>query len=451
MIATESVSKHTKDYLARYSRTYDNAPRSRFHTFVAIASAGGDFSDGYVLGTIGIALTLARGPLRLDAIWMGLLGAASLAGLFFGSLFLAPFADRIGRRPFLASTMAVFSAISIVQFFVTTSWQLLWLRFALGLVLGIDYVVCCTIVAEFSPLSSRGRLLSLLTVMWTVGYCTAFLVGTFLTEINSHAWRWLLLSSAIPSAAIFFVRLAIPESPPWLVQRGRAEEARAIIDRHIGSDVALPVITPTKPQSTMSQWTELLGPRYRRRTAIGVIFFTALVIPYFALGTFVPVVFGALGISNALISGAIFNVFMVLGSVFGFWFVDRIPRRTFLVVSFYVSAATLALLAMRLTLLPSVTVAVASAFAFVLAAATVLCFVYPPELFPTRLRASGVGISVSSSRVGSAGSTFLLPILVESIGIRSSLGICVGVLLLGGIACQIYAPETRGMAMESLN
>ena len=81
---------------------FDEAPTTRFHLLVAIAAAGGQFSDGYLLGTIGIALALAGNSLRLNTLWLGLLGGASLAGLFVGSLFVAPLADRVGRRALLA-------------------------------------------------------------------------------------------------------------------------------------------------------------------------------------------------------------------------------------------------------------------------------------------------------------------------------------------------------------
>ena len=81
-------------------------------------------------------------------------------------------------------------------------------------------------------------------------------------------------------------------------------------------------------------------------------------------------------------------------------------------------------------------------FACILSAAANLEFVYPPELFPTHLRASGVGLAVASSRFGSAISTFLLPLAVQHVGIHAALGVCVAVLLFGGVFCHMLAPET---------
>ncbi|MGI9245403.1 MAG: MFS transporter, partial [Steroidobacteraceae bacterium] len=79
----------------------------------------------------------------------------------------------------------------------------------------------------------------------------------------------------------------------------------------------------------------------------------------------------------------------------------------------------------------------------VLSAASNLCYVYLPELFPTRLRASGIGLAIAVSRVGSAVSTFLLPLVVHRFGVQAALGACVAVLLLGGMLCYAWAPETR--------
>jgi MFS transporter, putative metabolite transport protein len=426
---------------------YDDVQPSGFHVRVSFAASGGSFSDGYVLGTVGIALSLARDSLHLGSLWLGLLGGASLAGLFLGSLLLAPLADRIGRRPLLVPTMAAFAVISVSQFFVVAPWQLLILRLLLGLMLGIDYVVGCTVVAEFAPLRLRGRLLSVLVFLWAVGYTVAFIAGTALAASVANAWRWILLSSAIPAAIVFLVRLGIPESPPWLVQRGRTAEAAKIIARYVGRNVQLPLMPPS---SAKAGWTELFSARYRRRTLVGAVFYTTQVIPYFALGTFIPTVLQGLGIQNAYASGVVFNVFILLGSAFGLWLIDKVTRRQFLVGTFYLSSATLLFLVVAKAAPPSVIVIATALFAFVLSASTNMDFVYLPELFPTRLRASGVGFGTAASRIGSAVSTFMLPVCVDELGIRPTLGICVGVLLTGAITCHVFAPETQGQSIETV-
>ncbi len=104
---------------------YDETPLRWFHLRVAFASVGGVFSDGFGLGIIGISLGYASAQLALDPVWMGLLGGASLLGLFAGSLLTGPAADRFGRRPIYAYNMAVLGALSLLQGFVHSSGQLL--------------------------------------------------------------------------------------------------------------------------------------------------------------------------------------------------------------------------------------------------------------------------------------------------------------------------------------
>jgi putative MFS transporter len=139
---------------------------------------------------------------------------------------------------------------------------------------------------------------------------------------------------------------------------------------------------------------------------------------------------------------------MLLGTASGIWFIDALTRRQFLISTFYLSAALLLILVAVRTG-PILTVAASALFAFVLAGSTVLDFAYLPELFPTRLRASGVGVGTAASRVGSACGTFMLPVCIESLGIRPTLALCVGILAAGGIFCHAFAPETQGRSIDS--
>lgn len=419
----------------------EDVPIRPFHVGVAFSGTGGQFSDGFVLGIIGIAVSMAAGPLHLDAVWMGLLGAASLTGLFFGSMLAGPFADKFGRRSIFAYDMLLFAVVSGAQYFVTSPTQLFVLRLLLGFILGADYVVSKSLVTEYSPRRYRGRLLSVLAAAWAAGYVGAYLAGFAMRDIGPDAWRIMLAASGVPALLILPFRLIVPESPMWLMKRGRGDEALAIIRRKFGSEVTLSKPTADAKQHRGGAWSELFSPRWRKNTLVGCVFYTCQVIPYFALGTFAPRVLEALHVKDKFLGGLVYNVLLLAGAIIGLLLVDRLSRRTFLIGTFYLAALGLAVLAYA-NFGPVGTMIAFGAFACILSAAANLEFVYPPELFPTHLRASGVGLAVAASRFGSAISTFLLPLAVQHVGIHAALGACVAVLLFGGIFCHLMAPET---------
>lgn len=429
---------------------YEDIPLNRFHVRVAIAGSGGQFSDGFVLGIVGIVLASAKDDLHLTPLWIGLLGAATLCGLFLGAIITGPIADRIGRSPIFRFDMLLIACLSVSQFFISEAWQLLAIRLVIGLVLGADYVVSKTLVTEHAPRHFRGRLLSMLAVAWAAGYVFAYLAGFLLSGLGEEPWRFMLIASAIPELIVFAFRVGIPESPLWLLLKGKTKEAAAIVARVAGPNVEMPSV-PASAARKQSRYRELFTSKYRRRTIVGVVFYVCQVIPYFALGTFAPQIMAALGVTNSLAAGATYNVFLLTGAIVGMIIVDRLSRRLFLVGSFFIGAALLAALVILSPSSTLLAVILFATFALVLAAAANLEFIYPPELFPTEIRASGLGIVTAGSRIGSAASTFLLPLVLAGLGINVALFSCVAVLLIGGTVCWLWAPETRRESLVTLD
>ena len=429
---------------------YDDAPLRLFHIRVAVASCGGVFSDGYGLGIIGISLSHAPARLGLSPVWMGLLGGAALFGLFAGALFTGPAADRFGRRPIFAHNMAILGALSLLQGLSNSAAQLLVLRLAIGFLLGTDYVVSKALLSEFTPRRFRGRILGLLSVAWAGGYACAYFVGFALGESGSEAWRWMLLTSAVPCLLVLPLRITMPESPRWLTNHGQVGKAADVVRDKIGSNVAPPPHTPAPPANT-GRWRQLLSPAWRTRTLVGCAFFTCQVIPYFAVGTFVSQVMSAMNVKSGYMGGLIYNASLLGGAIAGLMVVDRIARRSFLVGSFGIAAAAMLLLCVWSNIPAAAMIILFALFAGILSAASNLVYVYLPELFPTDLRASGIGLAIAASRTGSAVSTFLLPIIVAEFGVRAALGACVAVLAIGAAVCRQWAPETRNVALGVLD
>jgi putative MFS transporter len=429
---------------------YDDAPARLFHFRVALGASGGEFSDGFGLGIIGIALSLATPALHLNALWTGLIAGASLVGIFVGALLAGPVADRWGRRPVFACNMAVLGALSLLQVLAHSSGQLLALRLAIGIILGTDYAVNKPMLIEFTPRRIRGKLLGMLSVAWAVGYACAYFVGFALQSRGPDAWRWMLLSSAAPCLLVLPLRLTVPETPPWLMRHGQAERAARIVRERLGANVALPVCHP-EAHVGQHRWRQLFSPTWRRRTLLGCAFFSCLVIPYFAVGTFVSQVLSAMNLQSPYSGGVVYNLTLLAGGIAGMLVADHLSRRRFLIGSFAVAAATMLVLTLWRSA-PAIAVTILFAlFAGILSAASNLVYVYLPELFPTELRASGIGLSSAVSRIGSAVSTFLLPVVVAAYGIRSALGACVAVLAIGTFICQRWAPETGQLRLAELD
>jgi MFS transporter, putative metabolite transport protein len=429
---------------------YDDAPLGAFHLRVGVASVGGVFADGFGLGIIGISLSVAASQLELDPLWIGLLGGASLAGLFAGALLTGPAADRWGRRPIYAANMLIAAGLSALQFLVGSGAQLLLLRLAIGVLLGTDYVVSKSLLVEFVPRRYRGRILGLLSIAWAGGYACAYGAGFLLSTRGQDAWRWMLLASALPCLLIAPLRIGIPESPLWLASHGQPERAARIVRERLGEQVRGPPAAAATV-ATAGRWARLFSARWRLRTLVGCLFFTCQVIPYFAVGTFVAQVMAALHLRGGLVGGLIYNLALIAGAIAGVLIVDRLPRRSFLIGSFLVAGCTMLVLSAGMQLNTSSIVLLFAVFAGVLSAASNLVYVYLPELFPTDLRASGIGLAVAASRVGSAAGTFLLPLIVSAYGVRTALAACVGVLAVGALVCYRWAPETRHLALAELD
>ena len=426
---------------------FDDIPLNRFHLRITALTFCANFSDGYELGIIGIALPLIAAQLGFGTVWTGLLGASALIGIFLGSIVVGWAADRIGRQRLYLFDFLLIAVASAAEFFVSGPVELFVLRLLIGI--GADYALGPTLVAEFVPRRYRGRLLASLTVLWTVGYVVAFFLGNHVVTGGGDGWRWLLASSAIPAIAVVLLRVGTPESPRWLLTQGRLEEARSVVRRLAGPGVDFDAFARAHPTVPRIGYRALFGRAYRRRTAFGVVFYNGQVIPYFAIYTFLPLVLVKMGVGeeSTAVDGLL-NLFLLLGSVVGLWLVARMSRRGLTIWSFAVLAASMAPMALwpdapTLLLFPLFLV-----FTFTMSAAVNLDQVYPPELFPTGLRSSGVGLLNGTSRIGSAVGTFLLPLSLDSFGFSDTMLVLTVVLVVGLVTSVLWAPETKGVVLE---
>lgn len=422
----------------------DDVPLNRFHIKIAGLTFGAHFIDGYILGLIGFALIQLKPQMALTPLWEGLLGAAALIGLFLGSLILGWISDYIGRQKIFSLSFVIITLASALQFFASTPEQLFILRVIVGIGIGGDYAVGHTLLAEFSPRKHRGILLGSFSVIWTFGYVSASFVGYYLSVVSPEAWRWLLSSAALPAVLILLVRIGTPESPRWLIGKGRTEEAMAVIHKHFGPHVMLADETPI---ISTRRFLSLFGHKYWRRTMFNSLFFVCLVIPYFAIYTFLPSILNVMALNQNFATDLLLNGLLVVGALFGIILTALCSRRGFLIYAFIFLAACLFLLSI---LPPSQTlwlIVLFAAFTLVMSAVSNLVGVFPAESFPTEIRSMGVGFATSMSRLGSAIGTSLLPLAIVSYGMPITTSILAIILLIGAIVSILWAPETKGLTL----
>lgn len=422
----------------------DDVPMNAFHLWIAGLTFGAHFTDGYVLGVIGFALVQIQPQMALSPFWQGMIGSSTLFGLFLGSLVLGWISDRVGRQKVFTLSFVIITFASFMQFFVNGPQQLFWLRVLVGIGLGGDYAVGHTMLAEFAPRKNRGVLLGSFSVIWTLGYVAASFVGHMMADFGPDAWRWLLSSAALPALLIMLLRIGAPESPRWLMRKGRIKEAHQVVLRYFGPQV---ILADEIPLASSHHIRTLFSAQYWRRTAFNSLFFVCLVIPYFAIYTFLPSILAIMGLTKNFASDLLLNGLLLVGAVLGIGLTMFCSRRGFLIWSFFILAASLILLALTPAAQTGIMLLLFALFTLTISAVSNLVGVFPAESFPTDIRSLGVGFATSMSRLGSAIGTGLLPLSILTLGMQVTTLILAGVLLLGALVAILWAPETKGLTL----
>ena len=428
----------------------EDVPLNRFHQLLTLRSLGGAFVDGYVLSVVGIIIIQLSRDLQLDSFWEGLTAAASLIGIFIGGLMGGWLTNQFGRKRVFYISPIIFIIASILQFYVESSHSMVALRLVVGIAVGIEYPVATALLVEFLPSKSRGPRIAAIATSWFAGAAFAYVVGELILRIGGDsAWRWVLASGGVMGAALLAVRLGTPESPRWLLSRGRDDEAEHIIKRIYGSNFGLHNL-PVDSNEVALSFKDLVWSGYGKRLLFVVTFWTCAIIPIFAVYAFAPKVLAALKIdaeTGSLGSVAI-TMFFVAGCILATRTLNVLGRRTVLLSSFIVSSIALIGLGYFPVGNSAVVLILFSLYALFIGGAQVLTLVYPNEIFPTELRPMAVGIGTAFSRIGAAVGTYLVPLSLNGIGIAQTMYAAAGITLVGLVCAWFMAPETRSLSLQ---
>jgi MFS transporter, putative metabolite transport protein len=401
----------------------DDEPFRPFHAGLLLYAGAGIFCDGYILSSIGLALITLGPHFALSAGMTGLLGAITLFGVLGGALVFGEMADRYGRRILMIADLALFVIACIAQIFVTNVWELIALRFVLGVAIGADYPISAALIAEYMPRRSRGAALAGMETIWFAGACAAYIAGSAMLSLGSDSWKWILASPAIIAGLGLLIRTVAPESPRWLAAtatRMKRPGLREIFTKDV------------RPKLGFVSWMWLLQ-----------------VVPLFAIYTFAPTVLSALHIGTAdSVAGSIaITAAFAAGSLLSLPLIERWGRRPLCITGFAVATVAFAAIAFGNVAL---TVAAFLAYALAMGAASGLEIVYPAELFPTFIRGTATGFAAAVSRVGAFVGTFALPVVLGRYGIAPIVAASVALSAAGLWLAVARAPETKGTSLDSL-
>ena len=424
----------------------DDAPLTSFHKKLTLYSSGGPFIDGFAIAIIGFTWASMGKSFEVTAADKGMIAAAILVGIFVGGGLFGWVTDRVGRHVMYIVDLLALAVFSILCFFATEVWQLVVLRFLIGVAIGADYPIATSLLAEYLPAKYRGRMLGATFVVWAIGATVAPVAAIACIHFaGDNAWRWMLASAGFFAVVTLVLRLGTPESPRWLINKGRANEADASIKRVFGPGYGVEDLGEPEP-AVKATLASVFKPPYLTRILFVSLFWMCQVIPLLSIYSFSFDILSKVGLSG---NGA--EVFLaalfVAGGIPGLFLVDKIGRKLLLVYSFG-GIGIIWGVAGLIPGLPYIAVfGAVCAFALLSGASNFLEIVYPNELFPTEVRATAVGIGTAASRIGAAAAVYLMPFALEK-GINWVLLAGAIISFLGLAVTIAWGIETAGRSLS---
>jgi len=435
----------------------DNAPLNRFHWRLLAVSGVGVLLDAMDVLLIGFLLVPIRGEFGLDSVRIGLIASAGFAGMFLGAAFFGRLADRYGRRSVVQATLVLFSIGSLLSAAAPSFELLLGARLVAGLGLGGELPVVSTLVSELAPRASRGRLVVLLGSFWVYGAVAAGLVAVFALPLIG--WRGAFIIGAVPALYVAYLRRALPESPRYLAEHGRAAEADAIVRRveREGGGALITVARPVAPpRSSSARVGDLFSGRSARRTGMLWILWFGMGLTYSGMFVFIPAWLVERGPAvtqgNELFFGS--TLAQLPGYWTAAWLVERAGRKATLIL-FLVGAAVSAVGFGSTGLGPDGTATApgavwAAALSFFDLGLWGVGYAFAAELYPTAIRGTATGAAVAVGRLGGIAAPLVVIGIVAAAGQLMAFGVLAGLLLLAAGAVLLLAEETRGRSLEEL-
>jgi MFS family permease len=438
----------------------DELKWNRFHSRAVVTLGLGWGLDAFEVTLIGSILGVL-GPLwHLGGFALSAVLGAWFAGVMAGAFGFGFAADRFGRRAVFLVSLALYGVATFATAFAPGIAVLLVLRLIAGIGVGAEYAAVNAAIAELIPRARRGFAASFVMNFWSVGTLAAALLSWAVLALvpGTEAWRLVFAAGGLVALSTFWFRRNLPESPRWLLAQGRSSEAQAVVAAIAKADTRFGAPAPAKslPPTGSVSGLKILWRRHRAALALGCVLDFAEAGGYYGLFAFLPLAvlprlhLAAVALPPFYLAG---SIGALAGGLAVSALLDRLGRKPVVTVCY--GATALACLAFAGTASLGVPAVVTGFVVVNLLATASWVGAYPTfsELFPTELRAGGIGICVAVGRLGALISPFLI-----AYAAKFSLGaaLCVmagfwGIGFLAMIVWSIAGVEGRGLALERLS
>ncbi|HEY9499249.1 MAG TPA: MFS transporter [Terrimesophilobacter sp.] len=437
------------------SQRLDSLPFTKEHRKVLVGSGLGWALDAMDVGLISFVLAQLAVQWKATSLELSLIASSGFVGMAIGAALGGLLADRLGRRHVFAVTLLVYGLATGASALAGTVAVLIALRFVVGLGLGAELPVASTLVSEFAPPRIRGRIIVILESFWAVGWTAAAVIGYLVVPYSADGWRWALVIGAVPALYSVVVRLRLPESVRFLEGRGRFAEAEATVRRFEASagrtrDTAAAGGTQIAPDATVAvrpRVAELLSARYRTRTAALWLVWFCVNFSYYGAFIWLPTILVASGFS--LIRSFEYTLIITLAQLPGYavsaWLIEKWGRQRTLAAFLVGSAVSAGFFGLAGDVTQVIVAGMLLSF-FNLGAWGAL-YAVTPELYPTRMRATGAGWAAGVGRIASILAPLAVPFLRDAGGNTALFGVFAAFFVVAALS-SFWLPERRGAALE---
>ena len=435
------------DIVARLERLPTSWWQVKARIIVGVAT----FFDAFDALAIASVLPVIVPLWKLTPPQIGILISAGFLGQLLGALLFGWIAERHGRMTAMIWSIALFAVMSFVCALAWDYNSLLVFRTIQGIGLGGEVPVAAVFISELAKARGRGRFVLLYELVFPIGLVAASLAGLWV--VPHLGWQYMFVIGALPALLALVLRRLLPESPRWLAVHGRRAEAQAamaLIETETQKATGQPLPPPKPMVSTLDKpasLSDLFGPLYLRRTlVVWVIWFSAYFVNY-GLAIWLPTVYRTvfkLPLDVSLRYGLITQAVGLLGTLICALTIDHVGRRLWFALSFAAAALALAALALFPTPTAEQVLTCMTIAYFFISTINIGVYLYTPELYPTRVRALGVGTATAWLRFAS----MIGPTVVGMMLAGGLPSVFVTFAIVAAIAAGLFAVETKGRVLE---